>query len=126
MEGWARTTGGRRVSADAAPEHHEWYIQQMGQTSRHVVLETLAYLATQDLSSKLPGIKTPALAMVGELSEGDIHDRAKGQADMMPNCTLVRVPGASGYVQHSAPEKCVQGLAGIHRHRAQDVLTTAG
>ena len=46
--------------------------------------------------------------MVGELSEGDIPDRAQGQAEMMPNCRLARVPGASGYVQHSAPEKCVQ------------------
>ena len=45
--------------------------------------------------------------MVGELSEGDIPDRAQGQADLMPNCTLARVPGAGGYVQHSAPEKCV-------------------
>ena len=107
VEGWARATGGRRVSADDAPEHHEWYIQQMGQTSRHVVLETLAYLATQDLSEKLASITTPALAMVGALSEGDIPDRAQGQADRMPNCTLARVPGAGGYVQHSAPEKCV-------------------
>jgi pimeloyl-ACP methyl ester carboxylesterase len=95
------------VNADDAPEHHEWYINQMGQTSRHVVLETLAYLGTQNLSDKLPAIHTPALAMVGELSEGDIPDRAQGQAEMMPNCTLARVPGAGGYVQHSAPEKCV-------------------
>lgn len=107
-EGWARATGGRRVNADEAPEHHEWYIQQMGSTSRHVVLETLAYLGTQNLSDKLPTIQTPALAMVGALSEGDIPDRAQGQADLMPNCTLARIPGAGGYVQHSAPEKCVQ------------------
>ena len=53
VEGWARATGGRRVSADAAPEHHEWYIQQMGQTARHVVLETLAYLGTQNLSGEV-------------------------------------------------------------------------
>ena len=106
-EGWARATGGRRVSADAAPEHHEWYIQQMGQTARHVVLETLAYLGTQNLTDRLPSIQTPALAMVGELSEGDIPDRAQGQADLMPNCTLARIPGAGGYVQHSAPEQCV-------------------
>ena len=106
-EGWARATGGRRVSADAAPEHHEWYIQQMGQTARHVVLETLAYLGTQNLTDRLPSIQTPALAMVGELSEGDIPDRAQGQADLMPNCTLARIPGAGGYVQHSAPAQCV-------------------
>jgi pimeloyl-ACP methyl ester carboxylesterase len=80
----------------------------MGQTSRHVVLETLAYLGTQNLTEKLASIHTPAMAMVGELSEGDIPDRAQGQADRMPNCTLARVPGAGGYVQHSAPEKCVE------------------
>ena len=57
---------------------------------------------------KLPHINTPALAMVGELSEGDIPDRAQGQADRMPNCTLARIPGAGGYVQHSAPAQCVE------------------
>ena len=108
VDGWARATGGRRVSADAAPEHHEWYIRQMGQTARHVVLETLAYLGTQNLSDRLPQIETPALAMVGDLSEGDIPDRAQGQADLMPNCRLARIPGAGGYVQHSAPAQCVQ------------------
>ena len=107
VEGWARATGGRRVNPDDAPGHHEWYIQQMGQTARHVVLETLAYLASQNLSEKLSSIQTPALAMVGALSDGDIPDRAQGQVDRMPNATLARVPGASGYVQHSAPEKCV-------------------
>ena len=51
----------------------------MGQTARHVVLETLAYLGTQNLTDKLPSINTPALAMVGELSEGR-HTRPGARA----------------------------------------------
>ena len=37
----------------------------MSQTAQHIVLDTLAYLATVDLTPILPQITTPALVMVG-------------------------------------------------------------
>jgi pimeloyl-ACP methyl ester carboxylesterase len=84
-----------------------WYIQQMSQTAQHVVLETLAYLATVDLTPVLPKITTPALVLVGERSALNTPDRAQGMAALLPRGRLVQVPGASGYVQHSAPAQCV-------------------
>ena len=89
------------------PRHHEWYVQQMSQTSQRVVLETLAYLSTVDLTPILPQITTPALVMVGELSAMNTPDRAQHMVELLPHGTLVQVPGASGYVQHSAPAQCV-------------------
>ena len=79
----------------------------MSQTSQRVVLETLAYLSTVDLTPVLPQITTPALVMVGELSAMNTPDRAQRMVDLLPHGTLVQVPGASGYVQHSAPRQCV-------------------
>jgi len=79
----------------------------MSQTSQRVVLETLAYLSTVDLTPVLPQITTPALVMVGELSAMNTPERAQRMAELLPNGTLVEVPGASGYVQHSAPAQCV-------------------
>jgi len=79
----------------------------MSQTAQHVVLETLAYLATVDLTAVLPKITTPALVMVGERSVMNTPDRAQGMAALLPRGKLIEVPGASGYVQHSAPAECV-------------------
>ncbi len=79
----------------------------MSQTAQHVVLETLAYLATVDLTPVLPKITTPALVLVGERSVMNTPDRAQGMAALLPRGKLVEVPGASGYVQHSAPQQCV-------------------
>ncbi len=71
------------------------------------MLETLAYLATQDLSDILPKIQTPTLVLVAERSHANTPVRAQGMAELLPNGRLLAVPGTSGYVQHSAPEKCV-------------------
>ena len=87
--------------------HSEWYVQQMIQTAQHVVLETLAYLSTVDLTPILPQITLPALVMVGELSAMNTPDRAQSMAELLAHGTLAEVPGAGGYVQHSAPAACV-------------------
>jgi pimeloyl-ACP methyl ester carboxylesterase len=107
VEAWVRQTADRRLEPGSDPRHHEWYIQQMSRTAQHVVMETLAYLATVDLTPVLPKIATPALVLVGERSGLNTPDRAQGMAALLPRGTLVAVPGASGYVQHSAPAQCV-------------------
>jgi 3-oxoadipate enol-lactonase len=108
VETWVRQTADRRLEPGRSdPRHHEWYIQQMSQTAQHVVLETLAYLATVDLTPVLPKITQPALVMVGEHSTMNTPERAQGMAALLPRAKLVQIPGASGYVQHSAPEACV-------------------
>ncbi|HSF30762.1 MAG TPA: alpha/beta hydrolase [Candidatus Tectomicrobia bacterium] len=108
VEAWVRQTADRRIEpGEGDPRHSEWYAQQMSQTAQHVVLETLAYLSTVDLTPILPHITTPALIMVGEHSSMNSPDRTRSLAQLLPNGILVEVPGASGYVQHSAPEQCV-------------------
>ena len=45
VEAWVRQTADRRLEPGKSDSrHHEWYVQQMSQTSQRVVLETLAYL----------------------------------------------------------------------------------
>lgn len=106
---WVRKTADRRIDPSRSdPAHHQWYIDQMSQTSQRVVLETLAYLSTQDLSDILPRVQTPTLILVAEHSVANSPDRTQGMAALLPNARLVEIPGTSGYVQHSAPEKCVE------------------
>lgn len=108
VEAWVRQTADRRLEpGQSDPRHSEWYVQQMSQTAQHVVLETLAYLSTVDLTPILPQITAPALVMVGERSSMNTPDRARSLAELLPNGTLAEVAGASGYVQHAAPAQCV-------------------
>jgi pimeloyl-ACP methyl ester carboxylesterase len=59
-----------------------------------VVLETLAHLATVDLTPILPKITTPALVLVGERSTMHTPDRAQSLAALLPRGILVEVRGA--------------------------------
>ncbi|MBO19093.1 MAG: hypothetical protein CL732_00955 [Chloroflexi bacterium] len=105
---WAQKTGGRRLEPGKSdPAHHEWYVEQMSQTPQRVVLETLAYLATQDLTGILPEIKTPTLVLASEQNAKDNPERTTVFAEKLGNGRLAAIPGTSGYVQHSAPEQCV-------------------
>ena len=105
---WVQKTATRRLQPGKSdPAHHQWYIDQMSQTSQRVVLESLAYLATQDLTDILPQIKTPTMVLVSEQNAKDNPDRTTVFAEKLGNGRLVAIPGIGGYVQHSAPEACV-------------------
>lgn len=121
VEGWVRQTADRRIEpGHGDPAHHQWYAQQMMQTSQQVVLETLAYLATQDLTPILPQISTPTLVLVGRDSSMNTPDRARSMAELLTNGRLVEIAGGTGYIQHSDPPSCVaawQEFIGLLSHR---------
>ena len=71
-------------------------------------METLDYLAEQDLTDTVSSIRTPALVLASEQNASENPDRTTGMASLLPNGRLKVIPGTSGYVQHSAPEQCVQ------------------
>jgi pimeloyl-ACP methyl ester carboxylesterase len=109
VESWVRKTSERRLeSGDADAAHQEWYMGQMAQTQARVVMETLSYLSQQDLTDTLSRIQTPALVLASEQNSRDNPDRTTGMVSLLPNGRLRVLPGTSGYVQHSAPERCVQ------------------
>ena len=109
VEAWVRRTSERRLeSGDSDAAHQEWYISQMAQTQARVVMETLAYLSRQDLTDAMGRIQTPALVLASEQNARDNPDRTSGMAALLPNGRLRVIPGTGGYVQHSAPEQCVQ------------------
>jgi pimeloyl-ACP methyl ester carboxylesterase len=109
VEAWVRQTSERRLeSGDADAAHQEWYMNQMAQTQARVVMETLAYLSQQDLTDVIQRIETPALVLASEQNARDNPDRTTGMAGLLPNGRLRVLTGTSGYVQHSAPDRCVQ------------------
>ena len=114
VEEWVRQTSERRLeSGDADAAHQEWYINQMAQTPARVVMETLDYLSRQDLTDVLRRIQTPSLVLASEQNAKDHPDRTTGMAGLLPNGRLRVISGTTGYVQHSAPEQCVQAWRGF-------------
>lgn len=115
-----RKTAGRRVNPASDPAHYQWYIDQMSRTASRVVLETLTYLSTRDLTNVLPQVRTPyADPGVRGKRSGRSYGPYPGMAQLLPNARLLIIPGTSGYVQHLAPEKCVSAwreFAGALRH----------
>ena len=108
IDAWVDRTADQRLEpGHSDPAHHDWYAQQMKNTEPRVVVETLGYLATQDLTPILPQIQTPALVIVGANSSMNTADRAQSMADLLPNGRLAEIPGGTGYIQHSDPEGCV-------------------
>jgi pimeloyl-ACP methyl ester carboxylesterase len=102
-EAWARKTASNRMGqpGEVDPALREWYVQQMGRTSRRVVLETLAYVVTQDLTDTLRKIKTPTLILAAE------NRAPKDMAALIPGARVAEIPNTSGFVHNTAPEKCV-------------------
>ena len=105
---WITNTADNRLEPGKSnPEHHKWYSEQMSQTSQHVVVETLEYLSTVDLTNVLPLIQTPTLVVVGKESAMNTIDRGKVMAELLNNGRLAEIAGGSGYIQHSDPAACV-------------------
>ena len=108
VEAWVTRTAQQRIDpTQSDPQHMEWYAQLMSKTAKHVVVETLTYLSGQDLSDILPQIHVPTLILVSEAGYNSTPDRADGIHRLIPNSRLAVLPGTSGYVQHSFPERCV-------------------
>ena len=109
VEAWVRSSMDQRLDpSETSPEHVAWYIEQMSGTTKHVVTETLTYLATQDLSHILPKINVPTQIIVGGKNPQAQTVRSEGMQALIPGSRVAVIPAASGFVQHSHPERCVE------------------
>ncbi|MFL2645709.1 MAG: alpha/beta fold hydrolase [Dehalococcoidia bacterium] len=107
VRAWVEKTSGQRLPGKSA-DHNQWYIDQMSNTSKQVVMETLSYLSTVDLTDRLMNILCPTLIMVGENSAMNTNGRVDSLAQLISDSKIIKVAGATGYVQHSEPEQCAQ------------------
>ncbi len=106
---WVRKTTAHRLSPpQASPQHIEWYAQQMASTTPYVVVESVTALSDVDLENDIRQIQVPTLAIFGEEAAGSATFQPHEMPGIMPNCKLVVLPGATGFVQHSAPGRCVE------------------
>jgi pimeloyl-ACP methyl ester carboxylesterase len=108
VEPWVRQEMDRRAPpGDNDNGYREWYAQLMIPTAQHVVVETLTYLSTVDLTAILPEITTPTLVLISEGEYNREPGRADGIVSLIPGARLEVIKGTSGFVQHTDPDKCV-------------------
>jgi 3-oxoadipate enol-lactonase len=61
-------------------------------------------LLTPDLEQRLGEVRQPALVLVGELDQPDIHAIAERLTDALPNATFAAIPGAAHVPSMEQPE----------------------
>lgn len=108
VEAWVRKTMAPRLDARSDPGHVQWYMREMMATQQHVVVGLIRYLDTADLSPIFPKVRVPTQIIIGEkAAQREGFEPQKLQA-AIPGARLAIIPGAGGFVQHSAPEECVK------------------
>ena len=108
MQAFLRSSMHWRLDPERSdPQHIDWYAAEMAKTATSVALETMDYLAGEDLSGILPEIRVPTLILASEGSHATYPHRSEEARQLIPGSKLVVIPETAGYVQHTAPVQCV-------------------
>jgi len=108
VNAWAQFSSPRRFGKN--PEYQDlakWYADEMGKSSRRIMLETLEFVPTINLTSELPFIQVPTLIFAGQESAIAPIDKVRQMQRLLPNAQLEIVPGAPNQVHAVMAEKCV-------------------
>jgi 3-oxoadipate enol-lactonase len=107
LAAWVQAKMGYRMSpGNDDPRYAQWYASVMSSHAQHVAEETLRYLGSMDMTETLGRIEAPTLILAGEHSE-TLPTWSQPMQALLPNSKLVVLPGAYGFVQHTAPRECV-------------------
>lgn len=104
---WVRSKMGYRTAPGQDPGYADWYAGVMSSQVQHMAEETLRYLGAIDMTDTLRKIDLPTLILAGEYSE-TLPTWSRPMHALIPGSELVVIPGASGFVQHTAPAECVR------------------
>ena len=108
MDAFLKSTMHWRLDSERSdPQYLDWYASEMAKTATSVALETMDYLAGEDLSKILPQIRVPTLVLASEQGHANYPHRSEEVRQLIPGARLVVIPGTAGYVQHTAPDRCV-------------------
>jgi pimeloyl-ACP methyl ester carboxylesterase len=122
LAAWVQGSMGNRLEPGASdPEHARWYAEQMAQTDTRVAVDLFRRLDGMNLTSILPKMSVPALIIGGDVRDGHL-ERVQGMHVLMPGSQVALIRGGSGFVQHSAPQSCVEAwLQFVHERSSAPV-----
>jgi pimeloyl-ACP methyl ester carboxylesterase len=84
----------------ARPQRLAPYLDEISATDRRALGDAIYELATLDLRPQLPDVRAPVLAV---LADGVNQDAFRHQAEVVPDHTVVVVPGAGHFVMLDDP-----------------------
>ena len=120
VEHWARRSMARRLGSEFPPEGVEWWLKLMGRTAVSTEAGFTATAANADIRADLPRIACPTLVITTEGSTHTSVDATRAWQQVIPNSTLLVLPGNSYHVAASHPDRCAQAaLELISQHKVK-------
>lgn len=107
-EHWARRTMAGRLGDRFPPEGAEWWTKFMGRTATSTLVGFNRGINYADIRADLPKIRCPTLVITSEESGLGSVERTRAWQQMIPDSTLLVLPGNSYHVAASDPEPCAQ------------------
>ena len=119
MEHWARGSMARRLGSEFPEAGYEWWVRLMGRTATSTQAGFVPTIAGSDIRADLPRIACPTLVITTEGGTLASVEATRAWQQIIPNSTLLVLPGDSYHVAASHPERCAQAaLDLISRHPA--------
>lgn len=105
MESWARATMPPRLGTDMPPAAVEWWIRLTARTPVATALGLLPRVTGIDVTPELPQLRCPVLVITTDSARRPLA-RTKEWQRLIPDSTLVTLPGDAYHAAASAADAC--------------------
>ena len=96
---------GRRLG-DVNPAMREWWISEMGKSSRQVMEGIFRYVGTMDITALLPNITVPTLVVTSDRGALASVEAVRSWQTRMPHSQLLVLPSAAYHLAAALPDEC--------------------
>lgn len=110
VEHWARRTMAARLGSTFPPEGVEWWTKFMGRTPVSSQLGFMPAIPYSDIRADVSRIACPTLIITNEENPLNTVEQIREGQQMIPNSTLLALPGDSHHVAASDAERCAQAM----------------
>jgi 3-oxoadipate enol-lactonase len=108
VEPWARRSMVGRLGSAFPAEGIEWWTKFMGRTAASTQIGFMATIACADIRQDVPRIACPTLVITTEESGLASVEATRAWQQMIPQSSLIVLPGNSYHVAASDAERCAQ------------------
>ncbi len=110
LEAFVRAGVADRFPADADPGLVDWFCRQTGGNDPGFIGRFVTHMASRDWEDELPRITCPTLLVAPGQEPIGSHDQYERMQRLIPDATLVSLPGMPHNIGDAAPEACVGEL----------------
>jgi 3-oxoadipate enol-lactonase len=108
VEHWARESMAGRLGRNFPQAGAEWWTKYMGRTAVSSQVGFIATIACVDITADVPKIKCPTLVITTEQSGLASVEETRAWQKLIPDSSLLVLPGNSYHVAATDAERCAQ------------------